>query len=116
MLVAEPFSGASQTALNFICDQQRAMLLRQPVSRFGKLTAHRPDATFSLYELETNRTDGVVKIPLEVCDVIEFHELHTGKDRREGCTILFLVRGRQRAEGASVEGVFEGEDSPLRLF
>ncbi len=66
-------------------------------------------AAFALDGFDENGADVGRKFCFQVGDVVEADKLHVRHDRRKWFAILLLVRGRDRAHGASVEAVFEGE-------
>src|ERR1700686_539425 len=113
MLVSKPAAGASQAALDFIGNQQRAMLARQTLRSLGKRRAQRTDAAFTLDKLKTNRANGIVKAAFQVGNVVELHEVDAGKPRVKRRPVFFLVRGRQRAEGASMKRVLQRKNPEL---
>src|SRR5215470_11951640 len=108
MLVGKPASGTSQPALDFICNQQRIVFLRQPMRRLRELCAHGADSPFSLYKLKADGANGVIKIELQIGNVIKFHKLHSGQNRRKWHPVFFLVCGGQRAKSASVKSMLQG--------
>src|SRR5262249_15924831 len=75
VLVSKPAARASQPALYFVRDQQRAMLGRQFACGLHKGLAERTNSAFALNKLKANGTDGAVKIQLQVFAVVKLYEL-----------------------------------------
>src|SRR5258707_2149905 len=116
MLVSEPAASASQTALDFVRDQQCVMFARETLRCLDKSLAQRTDSAFTLHKLKANRANGVIKAALQVGNIVELYEVDAGKPRLKWRAIFFLVRGGKRAESASVECVFKRKDAPLGSF
>src|SRR5215471_3187451 len=115
MLVGKPASSTPQPALDFIRNQQSVVFLRQPVRRLRKLPAYGADPSFSLYELKADSADSVVKVALQIGNIVKFHELHAGKNGSKGRTILFLVRRGESAKGPAMESMLQRQDSHFGL-
>src|SRR5512146_2890554 len=100
VLVSEVAPGAPAAALNLIENQQRTAV-RSHFARGGeKFLRNRNDAAFALYSLQANRDDRIVELLLEVLDLVELHEGHTGQQRRIRIAILLLTGCRESAVGA----------------
>src|SRR5229473_5003133 len=82
----------------------------------SKLLTYRTDAAFALHKFKSNGADGGIKFAFQIGDVVEANELHARYARRKRRPIFFFVRGRQSAEGPSVESMFQGENPPLRFL
>src|SRR5690242_14076848 len=115
VLIAKVLAGASQSALDFIQQQQRTRSFRQLACQRQKLMADRIDAAFALNGFDTNRTDAPIKLSLQFVDIVEWNEIHSGYQRLERIAILRLPGGRERAKCAPVERIFECQQTPLRL-
>src|SRR6185437_12234821 len=113
MLVGEPLSRASQTALDFIGNQQRTVRARKLMGFLSELLAHWPDPAFSLNELKSNGADCRIKLLLQVSDVVELHKLHARENWSKGRAIFLFMGGRKRAKGAAMECMLQGKDAPL---
>src|SRR5262249_42211529 len=115
MLVSKPASGTTKPALDLVRNQQRIMFLRQPMRRLREVFTHGTDSPFSLKELKTDGANRIVKVALQIGNIVEFHKLHAGNSGSEGRAILFFVRGSERAERPAMEGMFQGQNAPLWL-
>ena len=72
------------------------------------------DAALALDGLDADGADLVGEFGAEVGDVVEADEVDAGHDGHEGLAVLFFVRGGDRAHGAAVEAVVEGEEAWCR--
>src|SRR6266581_3103562 len=112
-LIGEVTAGAPESALNFIGDQESAVLRGKRASSIPEKFADRIDPAFALYGFQKDATHGVVKFRLEIGDVVETHELSAGNNRREWQPVLFRGSNADGAESAPMKGVFQGQKTVL---
>src|SRR6266705_4107703 len=112
-LIGEVTAGAPESALNFIGDQESAVLRGKRASSIPEKFADRIDPAFALYGFQKDATHGVVKFRLEIGDVVETHELSAGNNRREWQPVLFRGSDADGAESAPMKGVFQGQKTVL---
>ena len=79
LLVSEPLAGASQAALDFIEDQERAGFLREFARGLQKLRAYGIDSAFALNRLQANRADAAIELALQIFDIVKAYEAHARK-------------------------------------
>jgi len=77
----EPLSGSSESALNFVHDQQGALLLRKRARGAIELLGDGTDAAFTLNRLDQDSADVVGELSFEISRVIELHELEAWHER-----------------------------------
>src|SRR5208282_2487244 len=90
---------------------QRAVLRGQDASAIPKSFAGGIDAAFALDGFNDYGADGVVKFGFEVGDVVETDKFNAGNNGRERQAIFFRGGDADGAKGASVEGIFHGENA-----
>ena len=76
-LIGKITPGAAKAALNFVGDQQRAMLRGERAGTIPESFGGGMDAAFALNGFEDHGAHGVVKFRFEVGDVVEVHKLDT---------------------------------------
>src|SRR5439155_15972561 len=84
VLIRKIAAGAAEPALNFIGNQQSAMLRRKGTGAIPEILADGMDSAFALNSFEKNRANGVVEFRFEIREIVEAHEFDAGNDRREG--------------------------------
>src|SRR5271156_658351 len=114
LLVGEVTAGASEAALNFVGNEQCAVLRGQGACAIPESFRNRVNAAFALDGFEDYRANGVVKFRFEVGDVIKLYEFDAGDHRREGQAIFFRGGDADGAEGATVEGILHGQNAMFR--
>src|SRR5260370_5866620 len=110
LLIAEEAAGAAEAALNFIGDQESAVLRSERTSAIPEDFADRINPAFALDRFEENRADGVVEFRLEISDVVETHELRSGDEGREGQAILFRGGNANGAERTSMKRILQSQE------
>ena len=91
-LVREVAAGAAEAALNFVGDQQGAVLRGECARALPECFADRIDAAFALNRFQDDGANGVVEFRFEVRDVVERDEFDAGNERREGQRDIFRWR------------------------
>ena len=110
VLVGEPFAGSAEAALDLVGEQEGAGGVAEFACGGEELSRDGVDAALALDGLDADGADFVGEFCAEVGYVVEADEFDAGHDGFEGLAILLLVRGGDRAHGAAVEAVFEGEE------
>jgi len=112
-LIGEVAAGATESALNFISDEQRGVLRSEGAGAIPKGFADGVNATFALDGFEDYGADVVVEFGLEVGYIIEFDEFDSRDERSEGQSIFFGGGDADGAESAPVKRIFKREDAVL---
>src|SRR4029077_3883377 len=107
VLVSEVLSGAAQTALDLIENQQRPGAVAQLPRGLQKFRTERADPTLSLNRFQANGADAAIKLSHEIVYIVEADEPDARHQRRERMPILFLSCCRERAESRSEEHTSE---------
>src|ERR1700737_3867829 len=113
LLIAEKSAGAAKPALNFVGDQESAVLRGKRASAIPENFAEGIDPAFALNWFQKDATDGAVEFRLEVSDVVEAHELRAGNEWREGQPILFRGSNGDGAESAAMKRILQGQKAML---
>src|ERR1035437_10078312 len=116
VLVGKMASGAAEATLNLVEHEQRAALLGQARGEFEKFLIDRANPAFSLDGLDAHSADSGIEFPLQVVEVVELDETHTGQWRNKRSSILRLTGSSQRAKSASMKGVVHGENARLWIW
>src|SRR5712672_1149663 len=112
-LISETAAGAAKSALNFIGDQQSAVLRCKGASAVPEFFADGIDAAFALNRFEKYGANGVVKFRFEIREIVEAHELDAGNDRRERQPVFFRGGDADGAKGAPMKGIFQSQEAVL---
>src|ERR1700682_2863154 len=112
-LIAEDAAGAAESALNFIGDQESAVLRGKRASAIPKYFANRIDSPFALDCFKKDGADGVVEFRLEISDVVETHELRTGNKGRERQAVLFRGGDADGAERTAMKRILKRQEAML---
>src|ERR1039457_4208554 len=103
VLVSEVASGAPQSTLDLIQQQQRASLLREARSQFEKFASYGANSTFPLNRLNANCANARIKLLHQVFEIVKLDERHTRHQRNKRSPIFRLPGRRQSPERASVK-------------
>ena len=93
MLISKVASRAAEAALNLIEHKQRAALFGQPRGEFEKLRIDRTNSALSLNGLDAYCTDAEIEFSLQVVQIIELDETHSGHERNKWSPIFRLTGG-----------------------
>src|SRR6202035_298923 len=110
-LVSEVASGAAQTTLNFVGDEESAVLCGKAAGAIPKSFGDRMNAAFALDGFQDDGTYRFVEFGFQVGDVVETDEFHAGHERRKGQAVFFSGGNADCAEGAAVKGVLHRQDA-----
>ncbi len=110
VLIRAPLAGAAHAGLNLIDDEQSAGGTGQRAGLGKELLRQRTNAAFALDGLDEDGADFVGKLRAQIGDIVEAYKLDAGNHRTKRLAVLRLVRGRDRAEGAAVEALFQGQE------
>jgi len=106
-LIGEEAAGAAEPALNFIGDQESAVLGGKRASTIPEYFADGIDSPFALDCFKKDGAYGVVEFRLEISDVVETHELRTGNKGRERQAVLFRGGDADGAERAAMKRILK---------
>src|SRR6187402_508745 len=111
VLVRAPLSGPSHAALDLVRQQQCAGGIAQLPRGSEELLRQTMNSALALERLYADRADLVREGGAKRVDVIEGNKHDARHNRFERFTVLCLVRGGNRSHRASMEAVFESDDS-----
>ena len=110
MHIREQIAGTPHPALYFIKDQQRLMFVAQRAQSFQEFRGCRGHAAFTLNRLDNNGAGVVVHHRFHGMQIVKRHVDDVGRLRAKPVGILRLAANGNGKEGASVEGIVEGDD------
>ena len=112
-LVSEVLAGTADAALNFIEAKQRIELVGQLAGAPQERRVERKHAAFALNPLHADASRALVDSGFECGDVVRGDEPYAGHQRFEVVAVFGLSGDGDRADGTSMEGVFERHDLVL---
>src|SRR5258708_10703388 len=112
-LITEEAAGAAEATLNFIGDQQGAVLGGDCTSAIPEFFADWIDPPFALNGFKENSANGIVEFRFKIGDVVETHEFRARNNGREGQPVFFSGGDAESAEGPAMEGMFKREEAML---
>src|ERR1700686_692915 len=112
-LVSEVPPGAAEAALNFVGDEQSAILRRKRASAIPEAFRNRVNAAFTLNGFQDYSANCVVKFGFEIGDIVEADKFDAGHQRSKRQAIFLRGGDTQGAEGASVKGIVHRQDAML---
>ena len=115
VLVGVQVAGTPGTALDFIEDQQRIVLVTQLTQSFEECLLAGDDAALALQRLDDDRAGVIAHQLAHGVEIVEFGVLDTARNRPEALGILGLATDADGEEGAAMEGLTEGDDLVLLL-
>src|ERR1700676_320487 len=104
LLISEVPPGASKAALNFVGDEQSAMLRSEQASAGPEGLGDRVNAAFTLNGFQDYGANGIVKFGFEIGDIVETDKFDAGHQRSKRQAIFLRGSDTQGAERASVKG------------
>ena len=108
--IGKQVPGTSHPALHFIKHQQRLMFVAQRAQPFQEFRGCRGHAAFPLNRLDHHRAGVVVHHRFHRVQIVKRHVDDVGRFRTKPVGILRLAANGDGKEGASVEGIVEGDD------
>src|SRR5579859_97414 len=111
LLISEIAASAPEAALNFIGDEERAVLGSQGAGSVPESLGNGINAAFALNRFEKYGANGVVEFRCEVVHVVEANEVDARNERSERQAIFFGRRGADSTVGAAVERIGHREDA-----
>jgi len=115
-LVSKIAAGAPEPALNFVGDEQSAVLRGEGAGAIPECLADGIDSAFALNGFENDGADVFVEFGFEVGNVVAFDEFDAGNERSERQAIFFGGGDADGAESTAVERIFEGEDAMFWIW
>ncbi|MEN3366277.1 MAG: voltage-gated potassium channel [Burkholderiales bacterium] len=109
-LIGKQFAGAAHAGLDFIDDQQYALLLREGTQGLHEFARCRNNAAFALHRLEHDGNRLVADQFLDAVEVVQFRLQEARHLWRVQGVPSRLAAGRHGGNRAAVEGVVEGND------
>ena len=113
LLKREQRSGAPESALDFVEDQDGAGAIGNATRRREIFMRQRNDSAFAHHRLEDDRVRFVSHCRFECGDIVRRDERHAGHERLERRAIRGVSSQRERAESSSVKALFERHDVVL---
>ena len=110
VLVGEELSGAADAGLNFVEDQQEAVLVAKSAQGLKECAGNRPDAALALNRLNHQRCRIGSDRGLKRRNVAERHLIEPVDLGAETFEIFGLTARRERRERAAVERSLERHD------
>src|SRR2546423_9243781 len=113
LLVAKIAAGASEAALNFVGDEQTALLHSQGARAVPESSRYGVNSALALDGLENYGTNRGGTFCVQVGHIIETHKFDARNQRREGQAILFGGCDTDGAEGTPVKGILHRQNAVL---
>src|SRR5437899_1284809 len=112
-LITEEAAGAAEATLNFIGDQQGAVLGGGRASAIPEFFADRIDPPFALNGFNENAANGIVEFRLEIGNVVETNKFGARDNRCEGQAIFFRSGDADGAKRPAMERIFKCKKTML---
>ena len=116
LLIGIERTGPRHTALDFVKQEQRVMLIRQFAQPLQELALRRTHAAFALHGFNQERRRAGIHRRFRRRQIAERHIFETRQQGQEIMVHLFLIARRNRCHRAPVKGVVEGDNlKPARM-
>src|SRR5437588_1063010 len=112
-LIGEQTTGAPQTALNLIGNQQSPMLRGKSACSIPKGFADGMDTALSLNGFDQDGANGVVEFGFKIGDIVEADKLNSRNHGREGQAIFFRCGDTDGAKRAAVKRILQRQEAML---